>query len=441
MRISSLIGHLAELLDTVQNSREPADIIVARFFRTRRYLGARDRRFIADHLFGILRDQRVLEALTREILGGPWKEADSRRVPPVAIALVRVARSGTPLPGREMEALRSFWDVLAPGVSWVSSEHLMREATRPPSVDPDPIRHISNVYSMPEYVTREWIERFGEQETGALCAALNEAAPTTARVNTLRCTPDECRATLEEAGLQVRRGAFLPEAIIFARRPPIQTLEPFRRGWFEMQDEGSQIISLFLSPAPGELIVDACAGAGGKALHCAALMKNTGRIIAADPAAQRLHRLKQRARRAGASIIEIPPDGRVPRSVGARADAVLVDAPCSGLGTLRRNPGAKARLTAESSRSYARSQYEILVESARLVRPGGRMLYATCTLVRQENEDIVERFCAAHPEFSVVPVQEAVHVRVLPELPGPYLALTPHQHGTDGFFGALLRRR
>ena len=168
------------------------------------------------------------------------------------------------------------------------------------------------------------------------------------------------------------------------------------------------MISHFLRPQSGELVVDVCAGAGGKALHCAALMNNRGRIIAADVDLRRLHRLEERARRAGASIIEIAPQGRIPRSLGGSVDAVLVDAPCSGLGTLRRNPGTKVTFSEGSSEAYSEAQYTILLDSAPLVRPGGRLLYATCTLLRRENEDVVERFCAAHRDFTVVPVQQAL---------------------------------
>jgi 16S rRNA (cytosine967-C5)-methyltransferase len=440
MRLSSLIGHLAELLDAVQSSREPADTVVARFFRARKYLGARDRRFIAEHLFGALRESRLLETVTREVFASSSKELLPARIPPLAIALARVIRAGISLPDRELVALRSLWNVLAPGLPFVASEERYLAAGQSLLADPDPVRRSSLEFSMPEFVVREWIERYGEGEARALCAAMNESAPTAGRVNTLRCTPEECRGALEAEGIPVRRGTFVREAIIFPKRAPVRALKTFRLGWFEMQDEGSQMISLLLNPLPGELVVDVCAGAGGKALHCAALMQNSGRIIAADQDLRRLQRLEERAARAGASIIEIAPGGQVPRSLGGSADAVLVDAPCSGLGTLRRNPLTKTLLSQEASRSYAESQVHILTENAPLVRPGGRLLYATCTLLCRENEEVIERFCAAHPEFTVVPVATALTMRGLPEWSGPYFTLTPHRHGTDGFFGALLRR-
>ena len=441
MRLSSLIGHIAELLHEVQQSREPADAVTARFFRARRYLGARDRRFIADHLFGILREQRFLEAVSAGLLGAAKSGSEAPRIPPLALVLVRMLHTRTVLPEDELERLRPLWNDLAPGTPLLASGERFEEVARTISADPDPLRRVSTVFSLPEGIVREWMERYGEQETEELCRALNEPAPTTARVNTLRCTVEECQAALAASGVRVHPGRHAPDALIFAQRPAVQTLEPFRRGWFEMQDEGSQLISLLLNPLPGELVVDVCAGAGGKSLHCAAMMGNRGKIVATDRDRRKLERLRERAQRAGASIIEVTPDGDLRADLSGQADAVLVDAPCSGVGTLRRNPGAKAMLSEEASRSYAETQFGILRDSAALVRPGGRLVYATCTMLWRENEGVVERFCAAQQEFRVVPVQHVMAPGTSPGFSGPFLTLTPHHHGTDGFFGAVLRRR
>ena len=440
MRLSSLIGHLAEVVDAVDNAGHAADVVVARYFRARRYLGARDRRFITEHLYGILRDRRLLETLTRAVIKREHAQELLDRVPPMALAVARVIRVGMDLPDGEREALQELWSKNAPAIPLADLAGWFKLANQEVRSNLNPIEEVALDYSMPAFVIRAWFEQFGETETVALCAAMGESAPTTARVNTLRCTPEECRRAIEASGISVRQGSFVSETIIFPHRLTIQSLEAYRHGWFEMQDEGSQIISRLLNPRPGELVIDSCAGAGGKALHCAALMHNRGRIIASDPDPRKLHELTQRARRAGASSIEIPANGMVPHALRGKADAVLVDAPCSGLGTLRRNPGAKTALTSDTSRYYAEKQGRILDESARLVRPGGRMVYATCTLLRWENEDVIEQFCRTHPDFVVYPVHEGLSGVNLPRQSGPYLTLTPHVHGTDGFFGALLHR-
>ena len=441
MRLSSLIGHLAEVVDAVDKAGHAADLVVARYFRARKYLGARDRRFITEHLYGLLRDRRMLETLTRKVISEEISHEFLERIPPMALAVARVIRSGADVPEGEREALQALWSTNAPPVPLDDLAPRLRAANQKVRSNLDAIERVALDSSMPEFVVRAWFEQFGASEAAALCAAMGESAPTTARVNTLRCTPEECRRAIEATGVPVRQGTFLTETIIFPHRLTIQSLEAYRNGWFEMQDEGSQIISHLLDPRPGELVIDTCAGAGGKALHCAALMNNRGRVVASDADPRRLHELTQRARRAGASSIEIPVGGRVPHALRGMADAVLVDAPCSGLGTLRRNPAAKTALTADTSRRYAEKQGRILSESARLVRPGGRMVYATCTLLRWENEEVIERFCRTHPDFVVRPVRENLARVNLPQQSGPYLTLTPHVHGTDGFFGALLHRQ
>jgi 16S rRNA (cytosine967-C5)-methyltransferase len=216
-------------------------------------------------------------------------------------------------------------------------------------------------------------------------------------------------------------------------------------GWFEMQDEGSQILSYLAGGAEGMTVLDACAGGGGKSLHMAALMKNRGRVIAADVDRKKLANFLERASRAGVSIAEtvvVPEEGEV-LPAGLEADLVLVDAPCSGVGTFRRSPWLKRNLTEEASARYAAGQLRLLGFYARYVRPGGRLVYSTCTLLRRENRDLAEAFVAADPRFEELPVRDILAeagVRV-DGGEGPSLELLPDRTGTDGFFGAVFRRR
>jgi 16S rRNA (cytosine967-C5)-methyltransferase len=283
-----------------------------------------------------------------------------------------------------------------------------------------------------------------EEEGTRLCRSLNTPAPVTMRVNTIRTDVEACREEFSRLGISARRTLLSPEGLALERRMDLSGLMIFRQGWFEPQDEGSQLLGRLLSPAPGSMVVDACAGGGGKSLHAAALMRNEGRILALDVEEGRLHNLRERARRGGATIIEahvVPERGQLPTEWTAMADTVLVDAPCSGTGTYRRNPGAKMRFAQIDLHAMTGLQDAILCRSAELVRAGGRLLYSTCSLMREENEGVVSRFLDRHPEFHPVPAGPVLRAQGIPISGGEtWLRLLPHLHDTDAFFAALMVR-
>ncbi|MCC6398265.1 MAG: RsmB/NOP family class I SAM-dependent RNA methyltransferase [Bacteroidetes bacterium] len=239
-------------------------------------------------------------------------------------------------------------------------------------------------------------------------------------------------------------GKLSPFALAFHRRVVLDDIPAYRDGWFEMQDEGSQLLSLLLQPEPGMTVVDACAGGGGKTLHLAALLGNRGVLVAVDADRRKMQNLRERARRAGATIsqsIEARHDDAALKGLRCKADGVLVDAPCTGLGTTRRNPWLKSQWTTERSRQMAALQHAILEASACMVKSGGRLVYSTCTLVRAENEEVVQRFLQGHPEFSLASASEALQAwGIRTREQAPMLSLWPHETDTDGFFAALLRR-
>lgn len=230
-------------------------------------------------------------------------------------------------------------------------------------------------------------------------------------------------------------------------RPALGALPAFRDGIVEIQDEGSQLVALLADAKPGQWVIDYCAGAGGKTLALAADMANKGRLIASDISVQRLERAVTRLRRAGVHNVERRALGGENASwfkrQAGKFDRVLVDAPCSGTGTWRRNPDMKWRIGPDDVAELTQKQREILGNAAKLVKPGGRLIYATCSLLPDENEASVDAFLADHPDFEVVPVTAiwAEKVATPCPAPGPYLRLTPHRHGTDGFFTAVLARR
>jgi 16S rRNA (cytosine967-C5)-methyltransferase len=306
----------------------------------------------------------------------------------------------------------------------------------------EPLERLAVEQSLPDWAARLLHEQYGE-DSQALAAALNRRAPLTLRTNTLKLTRDELVAKLAAEGVPARPGTLSPVALVAEGRPNVFALAAFKDGLFEVQDEGSQLIALACGARPGQHVVDACAGAGGKTLALAAQMRGKGRILACDVTDERLEDLKPRAKRAGAFTITAravpegaPGDAALAGELG-RADVVLVDAPCTGTGSWRRNPDARWRMTGADAASFPARQQGILRRSATLVRPGGRLVYATCSLLRAENEDVAAWFAQERPDFEAARLDlpaEALDAQ-------GRLRLLPHVHGTDGFFAAAFVRR
>jgi 16S rRNA (cytosine967-C5)-methyltransferase len=285
----------------------------------------------------------------------------------------------------------------------------------------------------------------GEEALLALARGLQEGAPLDLRVNTLKAPREAVLDRLDYDELPAQATRYSPLGVRLRGKPALNKHPMFLDGAVEVQDEGSQILGLLVQPRGGEMVVDVCAGAGGKTLQMGGAMHSTGRLYAFDVSDRRLDNLAPRLKRSGLSNvfpqrISGENDAKVKRLRG-KIDRVLVDAPCTGLGTLRRNPDLKFRQTAEGLAELNAKQRAILESAAGLVKPGGRLVYGTCSLLREENEAIVEAFLVAHADFRLVPAAEVLErqgVRVPFE--GPYLRLYPHVHGTDGFFAAVMDR-
>jgi 16S rRNA (cytosine967-C5)-methyltransferase len=281
-------------------------------------------------------------------------------------------------------------------------------------------------------------------ETELLCRSLNQPAPTTIRVNTHATTVDHCRELLLRDSVESIPGVLAPTALTLQKRVNIQALQAFKLGYFEMQDEGSQLLSLLVGAQPGATIVDACAGGGGKTLHLAAIMQNNGTLLAIDVHEFRLRNIRERIHRAGVTIADLLLVGRDDERIAlweGKSDAVLIDAPCTGVGTFRRNPGARLTFTGAFLSQVATTQRDVLDRYARFVKPGGRLVYSTCTLTQRENENQIATFLERHPEFTLTSAPEilrgqGIHI----DSTGEYLLLLPHRTGTDGFFAAVMTR-
>jgi 16S rRNA (cytosine967-C5)-methyltransferase len=303
--------------------------------------------------------------------------------------------------------------------------------------------------SLPDWLASELVAQYGG-EAEALATSLSESAPRTLRINSLVTDVADARSRLEQAGARVSPGRFAKRALrLEGAFNPFAT-RAFHEGVFELQDEGSQIVCELVAPPPRGLVVDACAGAGGKSLSVAAALEGRGRLVALDVDGRKLAVLRERAKRAGAVNVQpltIEQTGALPEAVQALAgkvDRLLIDAPCSGTGVLRRNPEARARLTTEAVTRLALLQREIVERMLPLLAPGGRLIFATCSLLRAEGEDLMDAVEAAHPELQPVNLAEIYDrayvdrfVRVAPHR----LRMLPHLHDSDGFFVSCLRRR
>jgi 16S rRNA (cytosine967-C5)-methyltransferase len=307
-------------------------------------------------------------------------------------------------------------------------------------------------FCIPDWIWDDWVAQLGEDEAGRLAAYLDQEAPLDLRLNLAQGQGvAHLRDELSLAGIAAQPIDWLPEGLRCQGRPAVQGLGAFKQGHFEVQDAGSQLLARLCAPQRGQTVVDFCAGAGGKTLALGALMRNSGRIYALDTSSSRLARLKPRLARSGLSnvwaiAISGLNDLRIKR-LRAKADLVLVDAPCTGLGTLRRNPDLKWRQTSQGLGDLLSLQASILRAASTLVKPGGRLVYATCSLKREENEGQVETFLKAYPEFSMDSAERILlRQGISPQSQALWfgeqgeLRLWPHRSDTDGFFGVNLVR-
>jgi 16S rRNA (cytosine967-C5)-methyltransferase len=314
----------------------------------------------------------------------------------------------------------------------------LTRATGPPPLPALPIEAAAVRCAFPDWIAARWIARYGPTEAEALMLASNERPPTTIRVNTLRMTREALAARLRDEELaETRPTALAPEGLV-VERGAVGRWAAFTEGWCTVQDEASMLVARLLDPQPGEVVADACAAPGTKATHLAELMRNRGRIVAMDPQAARLKLVGRASSRLGIHIIE-PHLGGAAALAGrwrGKCDRVLVDAPCSNLGVLRRNPDVKWRRTEEDLRRLQDKQRTILAAAAAMAKPGGRLVYATCSLEPDENEGVVAALLGDGAPWRVDPPDD---FPVPPDAAG-YIRLFPHVHGTDGFTAIRLRR-
>ncbi|HEY8609193.1 MAG TPA: RsmB/NOP family class I SAM-dependent RNA methyltransferase [Noviherbaspirillum sp.] len=417
MRLHPAVAtHLEEVLREVLRFTGPADVVVSRYFREHPKLGPRERGAVAEGAFAVLRNKLSYASFAESGTGSLMRR----------LALLGLA---------DVAGI----DALA-GLTTEENDWLQRIARIDRSSLPLAMRA-----NLPPWLLEKLVQQDGEEATLALSDALNRPAPLDLRVNALKAKREDALAGLAEAGITAEPTPFAPLGIRVPKKPALQNIPMFREGLIEVQDEGSQLLAQIVAARRGEMVVDFCAGAGGKTLALGAAMRNTGRLYAFDVSEKRLAKLKPRLARSGLSnvhpgVIAHENDTKVKRLAG-KVDRVLVDAPCSGLGTLRRNPDMKWRQTMDSVAELNAKQAAILDSAARLLKAGGRLVYATCSLLPEENEAIASAFLAKHADFMLVPMREVLAEQKIPLEMQDYLKLQPHVHQTDGFFAAVFERR
>jgi 16S rRNA (cytosine967-C5)-methyltransferase len=418
MHPKALLDACAELVKLTLKFDHPADAVVSRYFRDNRSLGPRERATLAETVYTVLRKKLLFDHLSPS--GSGPKER-------------RMAILGFHGPRDFLKSALSEQEK-----SWLDQCD---------AINPQDLleRHRHN---LPEWLVQPLKEQLGA-DFWPLVESLNQPAPLDLRVNTLHDKRADVQQELKLAGIASEATPYSPWGLRLEGKPALGKLDAFARGAVEVQDEGSQLLALLLDAKRGEMVVDFCAGAGGKTLAIGATMRNTGRLYAFDTSAHRLDALKPRLARSKLSnvhpaAIAHERDERIKRLAG-KIDRVIVDAPCSGLGTLRRNPDLKWRQSPQSVQEMSVKQGAILQSAARLLKPGGRLVYATCSLLPQENEAIAQAFSQANPEFSLLAVGELLAQLKLDNAANlcsggegglDYLRLWPHRHGTDGFFAA-----
>lgn len=399
-----------QALAAILTAQRPADAILQDLFRDNRQCGSRDRARITELIYGVLRDLRRLRAIAPQADAG-------------GLCALRLLEGG-----QADAATLANW-----GIEGVEALAAALAAFDPGSLSP------AQRHNIPDDCYARFVSQYGEVEAATLAQALNTTAQVDLRVNGLKGSREAARQRLEQEGISAAPTPLSPLGLRLPARAPLQNLASFREGWIEPQDEGSQLIALLAGARPGDKVVDYCAGAGGKTLALAAQMQDRGELLACDISASRLKKLRPRLERAGVNCVRglaLPDEEELARRAG-RCDTVLVDAPCSATGTWRRNP--ELRLRDPDFAALQKLQLEILDIASRLPRPGGRLVYATCSLMAAENDEVVDAFLADHPEYIRLDAGELLRAAGA-QWQGAELRLLPQVHGTDGFFAVAMQR-
>ena len=407
-----------------------------------------DRGLLTELVYGTVRRQRTLDAIINQLASkkshqqpkdlrtilhlGLYQLRYQERIPPSAAVntTVELAKNNgfAGLKGFVNGLLRQYI-------------RLGEKSPEPLKLPENPVQRLGILHSFPDWIIEVWLEQLSWAETEQLCQWMNQTPTIDLRINPLRTTIEEVEEALQSVGILTRRIAHLPQALrLIGNTGAIQNIPGFSQGWWSVQDASAQLVGYLLNPQPGEVVIDACAAPGGKTTHIAELMQDQGKIWAGDRTASRLAKLKENARRLHLQSIHIcTGDSRHLPQFYHRGDRVLLDAPCSGLGTLHRHPDARWRQTPESVVELSRLQSQLIANTSKFVKPGGILVYATCTLHPKENEDVISTFLASHPHWQIQPPR-VDSPQLAYSTPQGWLKVWPHRENMDGFFMVRLRK-
>jgi 16S rRNA (cytosine967-C5)-methyltransferase len=434
-------AHLQSVVDVINEWKttrhKPFDHILNQYFRDRRFIGSKDRQQISWLCYEVFRHKLILEWWAEWGMKKPCIEAEEPYAIKVLAIYLSLVRKKSPGEIHELFSGEKY------GVRPLEriERQMIETIWKQPTYGKDPLHHDQ----MPEHIrlnTPKWIYDLimaGDTEAKAMLSALNYPATIDLRVNTLKSDRDSLLMTFKATGVEALPTPYSPWGMRIQKRFNLNTLEAYKTGLVEIQDEGSQILCQVANPKPNTTVIDYCAGAGGKSLAMAMMMKNKGKLILCDTASWRLEKSNERLRKAGVFnvqqkiVLETPEGDEAVLALTEKADTVLVDAPCSGTGTWRRNPDARFRLSQKELDELIEIQAKILNEASFLVKQGGYLIYATCSIVSGENQYQVNRFLESHADFKLESIEfnGATH---------EMLNIRPHTYRTDGFFVARLRR-
>jgi 16S rRNA (cytosine967-C5)-methyltransferase len=436
-----------DILDRAGGVHAHPDRLLTDSFKRYRYLTSLDRAFLTELTYGVLRWRERLDWVIRHFSKIPFEKIEPGTLNILRLGLYQILfLSRTPSSAAVNESVELAKRIRGKGGAGfvnavLRSSIRQKEEIRYPDMEQDPALHISIGQSHPLWLVQRWIKELGVEETLRICEFNNQISPLTLRANTLKISRTELIERLREKELQPLPTLFSEQGILLRDPPPTSELPFLKEGFYIIQDEASQLIASIVDPKPGDRILDACSAPGGKTTHMAQTMKNQGEIYALDVSKGKLDRIEEMCQRLGIKIVKRVKGNAaasLPISQGFVFDRVLADVPCSGFGTLRKNPDLKWRRREKDITRLSELQWSILTNLSGYVREGGIMVYSTCTIFREENEDVVERFLNEHPEFYLDPMEKVLPEKLRLLVRNGYFKTFPPQDGMDGFFAARL---
>lgn len=438
-RLGRIHDRILEAYAQVQTGT-PADRALRQVFTRAKDLGSSERAEVGEVLFGVLRNQRRLDDLLARAAKAEKKSLELLDPPIVSRLRVLAYRA---VSGQSLEELQAIDAYAARRIPNVFQRIV---SGRLPPARHGEVEALGVELSLPAWLVDRLVAAFGLTETETLGRALSTRAPVTLRVNRLLATREAARQRiLEEHGLETQPTTLAPDGLILPERVDLRSWPLFEEGWVELQDEGSQLLALATGALPGMPILDACAGGGGKTLAIGALMQGKGRLLAVDPDSKKIDELKRRIRRAGVKNAEtqVADLQALPEALKGAFEVVLVDAPCSGTGTLRRAPDVRWRLEEKDIEQHRHRQLRLIASAATALKPGGRLVYATCSILKEENEEVIDHVLATDPRLRAMPLACTLGPTLAERLGATHTARIgpgPTPDGPDAFFVGLLER-